>query len=126
MATKRDYVNRLNRWADFLDDVDFKKKNGVFNIGVWALESNNGKPVCGTAACAAGWAAAIPSFRKAGFRLDDFNRPTYNGVINSEAVANFFGLVVDDAIMLIDGSYGHTRKTVAKNIRKLANKIATQ
>lgn len=46
---------------------------------------------CATSACAAGYAATIPAFRKEGFVLDD-GRPFYKGAIGFEACGAFFGL----------------------------------
>ncbi len=40
-----------------------------FDMDRWAGEIKNGKPACGTSACALGWATTIPSFRKAGLRM---------------------------------------------------------
>ena len=40
-----------------------------FDMEEWAGEIKNGKPACGTSACALGWATTIPSFRKAGLRM---------------------------------------------------------
>ena len=123
MATKRDYVNRLNKWADFLEQPAFSEVCGKFNMGTWGNDFDNGKPVCGTAACAGGWATAIPSFRKAGFRMNQNGNVMYNGEIHSKAIALFFGLNDYDAVDLVYGCFGTTRRSVATSIRKLAKKL---
>jgi hypothetical protein len=75
---------------------------------------------CGTAACACGWAAIDPWFRKRGFRLytNGYSvvHPRFDGFGADEAVSKFFdlppygfrGLFVEDG----------TPKQVAKRIRK--------
>jgi len=58
---------------------------------------------CGATACAIGWAAHIPEFRKLGFELF-YNGgavvPSYKGTRNWEAVQNFFGLTSSEALHL--------------------------
>jgi len=61
------HINRLEKLYTFLGTVKPKK----FNFGSWA-NSESGKPdvnVCGTTACALGWAASMPEFRKRGLKL---------------------------------------------------------
>ena len=69
------HFDRLLKLADFLDTVPPEK----FDFDVWC---NGGRGevggrvevpdlnVCGTTACALGWATAIPEFQKLGIKLD--------------------------------------------------------
>lgn len=71
-----------------------------FNMKTWL----NGRPsdlkrrVCGTAACALGWACAIPRFNRLGLRFERTPRslasayPRYKGYDSLEAAKQFFGL----------------------------------
>lgn len=54
---------RLLKLAQFLETAELP---GKFVMRTWAHEIENGRPACGTAACAAGWATSIPSFWRAG------------------------------------------------------------
>ena len=58
---------RLHKVIDMLETADLP---GEFNLNVLAEQAKNGRPACGTAACALGWATTIPSFRAAGLTLD--------------------------------------------------------
>ncbi len=57
---------RLNTLKNFLMN---KVNPDRFVMEEWAGEIKNGKPACGTSACALGWATAIPSFNKNGLRM---------------------------------------------------------
>lgn len=57
---------RLKTLAKFLAT---KVKPENFHMEAWANVIDNGRPACGTTACALGWATTIPSFRRAGLRL---------------------------------------------------------
>lgn len=57
---------RLLKLADFLET---KVPLNRFDMCHFAGAVADGRPACGTSACAAGWAATIPSFRAVGFRL---------------------------------------------------------
>jgi hypothetical protein len=59
------HAKRLLRLADFLRTVPARQ----FNMSYW-FDQKKGSDVCKTAACACGWACSIPSFRKAGLRLE--------------------------------------------------------
>jgi hypothetical protein len=95
------YKKRLLTLAKFLRTVPKKR----FYMGTWATDGFCGKAnepahnECGTAACAAGWACTIPSFKRAGFRLgeseywgDKSNCPVYRGMEEWDAIRAFFGL----------------------------------
>lgn len=55
------------------------------------------KPHCGTAACALGWAAAYPEFKEAGFSVDQYGSPMFEGAVDYYAGVLFFGLTYDEA-----------------------------
>jgi hypothetical protein len=59
------HARRLLKLADFLRTVPQRE----FDMGEWHKGSESGS-VCKTVACAAGWACSIPSFRRAGLRLN--------------------------------------------------------
>lgn len=76
---KKHHINRLEKLYTFLGTVNPKK----FNFVSWAV-SKSGKPdvnVCGTTACALGWAGSMPEFRKRGLRLE---WDTYAGIAEAE------------------------------------------
>jgi len=70
---------RLLRLAEFLATVPRKR----FDMGKW---------VCGTTACAAGWAHNIPEFREAGYRLNWAVGPMFNDERGFRALRLFFEL----------------------------------
>ena len=100
---------RLLRLArDILPNVPEEK----FNLKTWK---------CGSAACAVGWAASDPQFKKEGFKLysglfgPDDNRqvftPSYGDLGGWSAVEKFFGIDFDHAQYLFsDEAYGSATK----------------
>lgn len=119
------HKNRLLKLAAFLRELPRKK----FDIGGWKYEDEK----CGTVCCAAGWACSIPSFRRAGLRMENnsyYERPVYQDLSDFEAVTEFFGISCDDADELFTYlGYGHlnrspTPKDVAKKIEQHV-KVAT-
>jgi hypothetical protein len=66
---------------------------------------------CGYTGCAVGWAASIPSFRRAGFylaRMDVNLVPTYEGGVGRSAVKSFFGLDGDQVdLLFMEHAYPH-------------------
>ena len=58
-------IRRLRKLQDRLREINPL----LFYMGEWGFSEHNGKPACGTAACALGWATSIPSFRKQGLRM---------------------------------------------------------
>ena len=64
---KKHHINRLEKLYKFLGTVKPKK----FNFGSWAISESGiaDVNVCGTTACALGWAGTIPEFRKRGLKL---------------------------------------------------------
>lgn len=82
-------VERLTILAEFLDTLPDDKH---FNMLLWAIDYADGQPICGTEACAAGWAATIPSFREAGYQLSKNGEPFYLNRHNIPALQLFFDL----------------------------------
>jgi hypothetical protein len=76
---------RMTKLIDFMENLP-KQADKHFDMGWWVTHQGDaeiddehglkdgvtfGKLLsCGTAACAAGWAATVPAFRKAGFNLE--------------------------------------------------------
>ena len=127
MTNTKVYRDRLNKLADFLTQPNFNKTYGRFDIDSWSEESPSSArtfPSCGTAACAAGWATAIPSFRKAGFRLVK-GVPLYNDYeFVSDSVEAFFGINnITFHNIFMPNDYNRTRRQVASLLRKEASKL---
>jgi hypothetical protein len=100
-------VERLQKLADFLK----RPIPGRFNMREWIKEDIDDEGnVCGTAACALGWACTIPEFRAAGLTLSEpairtgFRRysPRCEGERSYTAGAKFFGLGLEQAMYLFD------------------------
>ena len=124
---------RLLKLAAFLrtlprDRFDYKRWVGADWKGKQDLS-------CGTTACALGWAATIPAFRRLGLRLRKIPGWDYsNGEVvfgkgkdiprDLDAARALFGLNYDEAYLLFapaeDGSEANaTPKYVARKIEKL-------
>lgn len=77
---------------------------------------------CGTTACALGWAAVIPSFKRAGLSLSGDSHEVYwNGRRISHDwgdIAEFFDIDADDALRLFGGGHISTQKGWAKFARR--------
>lgn len=88
---------RLLKLADFLKKLP---KSKGFHMRSFAEALNRGRPACGTRACAAGWAAAIPSFKRAGYHLTGKKEgdiiPAFKRRSGSKALEAFFDL--DEAV----------------------------
>ena len=136
----RTRLRRLNKLAELLEGITDKKH---FKMETWA--EHNGSPRafaddaphleadgrfgCGTAACALGYAALHPSFRRSGLKLGAADHwmhgpiwaPEFEGLFGFAAGEAFFGLTGDDARSIFDPSAGagKTPKQVAKRVRKL-------
>lgn len=111
---------RLLKLADFLDELPKSKK---FEMRWWADDiTDDGRPACGTSACAAGWAACIPSFRRAGYKLSREwigPTPSFQGRIGDGAIEKFFDIGVG-AVRTLFGSHNpNSPKAAARRIRKL-------
>lgn len=106
-------LDRLEVLSEFLTTVPRKQ----FSMQVWKRED-----ACGTAACAAGWAASIPSFRRAGFGLERnsysvYSVPVFQGRASMEAVRAFFSLTRSAAEYLFGHYDTRTPKQEAKVLR---------
>lgn len=99
MTTKAQGIERLLRLADLLETLP----SNAFYIGDWKVTVEEidkwknwkkGKPRCGFAACACGWAIEDPWFQEQGFAWDgeDFPTPAYRGRIGFHAAVEFFHL----------------------------------
>ncbi len=86
---------------------------------------------CGTTACAMGWAATIPSFRRAGLTVKTggiSGNVEYNGFDGTLAAVDFFKISRSDAYNLfLPGGYHNgsqaTPKDVARKIRAVVENI---
>lgn len=131
---------RLLKLAAFLDTVPRQR----FNYETWVGASWQGAPdlSCGTTACALGWAASMPTFRRLGLHLvaipgvnpnsewESGAYVVYGNLEAEEAGAALFGLTFDESVFLfgpdtsLEGlawqSPGSTAtaKQVATHIRK--------
>lgn len=129
MSKQKMNKKRLLKWAEFLETEVPPKR---FDMGVWGTGPLS---KCSTAACALGWATAIPSFRRAGLTT----LPTFDGgfaveyrsndgsTYGASAAEQFFGIRSDDAALITDPAFYSTPPTpkqVAKRIRKLVAEAA--
>lgn len=129
---------RLLKLAAFLRTIPRRR----FNYNRWVGDDWAGKPdlSCGTEACALGWAATIPAFRKLGLRLDMEQLTFYRqgrvvlGTIRkgrrviegTEAAERVFGLTHQEATYLFvpyttlenQGESQATPKYVARKIER--------
>lgn len=114
-------VKRLTILRDALIAYAKDQGNLQFNLGTWTdipaeyhdhdpnrvlKRARAGANYCGTAACACGLATTIPSFRRAGLRLDRYG-DIYNELTGREslyAVQKFFDITNEDAAELFLGS----------------------
>lgn len=120
---------RLLKLADFL--ASLKLKRGQFDMRKWAHEVVDGRPKCGTAACAAGWASAIPSFRRAGYRLirnrnysigNIFGQaflPAIGRKRGDDALRHFFDISGQECIELFGSHNPNGAKDAVRRIRSL-------
>lgn len=87
------YKKRLLKLAAFLEALPRKS----FDYTHWAGVGFKGKLTtsCGTTACALGWAAAIPSFRRLGLRLTDPDPYGWRTVQDIRSGARHFNAAID-------------------------------
>jgi hypothetical protein len=129
---------RLLKLAEFLRTVPRKK----FDYRSWVGADWEGKQdlSCGTTACALGWAATMPSFRRLGMRLKTIESSmattTYHGYVGLKdsnttdslwVAEQVFGLSYEDASRLFTPSEDEeeaTPKQVAKKIEQFVAKRA--
>lgn len=122
---------RLLKVAEVLEAIPrtFKQraKAGVPDFDMSTFFDDYGSQsegVCGTAACAAGYAGLNPWFRRKGFITDRIKGDVrFNDETGFDACEDFFGLSDEQALALFTPNLGHeTPKQVAKNIRKFVAK----
>lgn len=135
---------RLLKLAAFLRTVPRER----FNYSTWTGEDWKGKQdlSCGTTACALGWAATMPCFRRLGMQLEPINFPwpsqdsfmdkengtegmvTLKGQDTNnpfEVAQIIFGLSDDDAEFLFSPQgYGEDRATPKQVAKKIENYVA--
>mgnify|MGYP003354018997 CR=1 FL=1 len=133
---KKFHIDRLEKLYAFLGTVKPKK----FYFGSWASDENDPyrKPdlnVCGTTACALGWAASMPEFRKRGLKLvwDPCNETGYVELaqkdrdfplVSEAAGAEFFGLSNHEADELFIPSFSNGQdRTPLNKYRKMLRKF---
>ena len=125
---------RLTKLVKFMASLP-KSAEAHFNMGSWFNHDGcdhdhglgDGREVtrrdmnlCGTSACALGWAATIPSFRKAGLSMDSSIAVPYFQGYGLTAAANFFDIGMVQAHALFSGTKSdRTPKQWAKRARKL-------
>lgn len=139
MALSRKTVKRLTTLIEFMEKLP-KSANKHFDMSAWFRHIGthshgimNNKPIpanalkhCGTTACALGWAATIPAFRRAGLKVYAIE----TGAGNAERSKRFFGIneyqqrALFDYGLEFDGTPGdreviHTPKQWAKRARRL-------
>lgn len=104
-------VERLSHVIRILENLPSGKR---FSLATWMT--------CGTQACAVGWAATDPWFKRRGFTLDS-HIPKYKDDLGWNAVNSFFHLSDDDAYYLFNMEAYHytlvrSRHHVICRIRK--------
>lgn len=130
MSVSFDVGNRrLLKLADFLRTIPSER----FYYGAWSVsdvgpeewKKGEKKLTCGTAACALGWATAIPTFKRAGLKLVPglVKLDHKDGTCESgfDAGASFFGITLEESDYLFspsDGEGNSTPKQVACKIEK--------
>jgi hypothetical protein len=93
----------LSSWVADQSDLDAFT---IMRNGPQLIDNQPVKAVCGTVACAVGWACAMPEFNKAGMFFNPNNGgPNYTtgdgeAWYSWEAVSNFFGISFLQALML--------------------------
>lgn len=111
---------RLLKLARFLERLPPKRFN--YNTYVGADWKGDAK-LCGTTACAIGWATTIPEFRKLGLRLDNYGDPYGCSVdYHNEPGTSLFAITDEEWGYLFIPQTGPLPKTasakqVAKHIR---------
>ena len=119
---KKLHAERLLQVVRVLEELPKTKR---FNLRCW----HKVKPFCGTEACAVGWAAADPWFKRRGLKLavddeDNGGRTTYEPVYRStsgfDAAADFFSITFDEALHLFSPlQYFHGKRSRRDVIRRI-------
>jgi hypothetical protein len=134
MALSKVAVRRLTKLADFMEKLP-ASANKHFHMGSYVDHNGEGhkhkipttpKPAdllsCGTTACAAGWAACVPAFKKAGYRMRTTkygSYPCFKRDAETSALSSFFDLDEYDVLTLFGGmNDDRTPKQWAKRCRQ--------
>lgn len=125
--------SRLKKLIAFMESLP-KSADEHFNMSYWVQHKGNriiatenphgladgstkGKLLgCGTVACAAGWATAIPSFKKAGFVF----KPSFGGTLKPAIPPGVFFEVGELGDMQLFGAHLQDRITTPKQWAKHA------
>ena len=101
-------AERLLKVCEVLSKVPAKK----FNLATWIDRDPDtcGRRTCGTVACAIGWAAQDPWFKKRGLRLNKYDEPVVHGFDNMgesplDDISAFFDIEVSDVHYLFLSPY---------------------
>lgn len=114
---------RLLKLANFLET---KVQNKGFNLKTWKTVNK-----CGTVACAGGWACSIPSFKKAGLKLELYDFSQYFMIRykiweDFAAVSKFFDISIEEAeFLFLNNKYPKSHRSknyVAKRIRSFVKR----
>jgi hypothetical protein len=126
---KETTYKRLMKLADFLDTVPPKHFDMEdYTRGLWTDDGEfSAKRLtnheCGTSACALGWAATIPEFKKAGLTLA-WGIPECRGAPLSPTAKRFFGITEREADTLFYSHWNAGPKAAATRCRKVAARYA--
>lgn len=114
--------DRMLKWAAMLERVP----NRSFDMKFYARSKTvmKDKPVCSTAACALGWATAVPEFHRAGLELravkgDREANVMYRGMYAEDAAAAFFDISYEQAREICISGFSMTAKEKAARIREM-------
>lgn len=114
--------DRMLEWAAFLDKVP----EHSFDMGHYGVSEKpmEGEALCATAACALGWATAIPEFAEAGLELrakrgQSVANVYFNGLRDETACAKFFDISDRQACEITLRDWGHTPRMKAERIREM-------
>ena len=119
---------RLLKLADFLEGLPGSTN---FHMGSLASEVKDGRPACGASACALGWGATIPSFRRAGFRLTRDGSLRVPGVRSrswNDHAAHFFDMTAPEVSNVFGVSQVHSVGAVARRdaVKRIRNLVASK
>ena len=122
-------AERLLKVCEVLSKVPAKK----FDLAIWIDRDrdNYGKGTCGTVACAIGWAAQDPWFKRRGLRLNEYDLPKVRGFDNTptwDAISAFFDIdVYEVQYLFLSAHYVHYDKTTKYEvIERIKKFVATK
>jgi hypothetical protein len=119
--------DRLTLLANVLESLDGFISPHFTMLGWSTVGDNNAttpKEVvdCGSAACAAGYAATIPQFRREGFKLER-GLPTFGRYTGFAACERFFGLNSRQANRVFGGDEARTLEREVQVIRNFVARV---